>query len=114
MSIAEVKRRVKLSRWVEIIRACQSSGESVESWCQKHSVKKYSYYYWLRIIRQEMLNTHSPECAIVKVPDAVLVQPSETSECHKAILLNHHGTSVELPVEYDVKSLSELLKELAQ
>ena len=114
MSIAQVKRQVKLSHWSKIIRACQSSGQPVAFWCQKHGIKKTSYYYWLRIVRQKMLNEHSSGCAIVKVPDAVLERPSETSEFHGIILLNHHGTTVELPVWYDVKSLSALLKELVQ
>jgi|LSQX01.1.fsa_nt_gb predicted nucleotide-binding protein (sugar kinase/HSP70/actin superfamily) len=57
MNIQKVDREIKLSQWIEIIRECRSSGQSVRSWYIEHNIKQQSYYYWLRKIREQACNS---------------------------------------------------------
>ncbi len=43
MNIQKVDREIKLNQWIEIIRECRSSGQSVKSWCIEHNIKQQSY-----------------------------------------------------------------------
>lgn len=40
-----------MSQWVETIRECRSSGQTVKAWCAEHDINTKSYYYWLKRIR---------------------------------------------------------------
>ena len=46
-----VKNNARAAQWASIIRECQSSGQTVSSWCSENSVGIKAYYYWLRKLR---------------------------------------------------------------
>lgn len=115
MTIAQNKRQMKLGHWCHVIQACRTSGMSVSTWCQNNGIKIYSYYYWLRIIREESLHEHPTESSIVKVPDSILSQPETSVMEHPSkglIRLDYHHVTVEFPIDYDIREIARLLKEL--
>ena len=112
MSFTKVKRQLRLSHWTSIIQECQSSGQSITSWCEEHDVKPYTYYYWLRIIRQKSLDCIQNESSLVKIPDSSLPIEAETYGPHSMICVRHLQTTIELPSDYDVHRLALLIKEL--
>lgn len=115
MSLTAVKRSLRLSQWRSIIQACQSSGQSVSSWCEEHDIKPYTYYYWLRIIRQESLDSFKDGNVLLKIPDSCL--PMKTDEpplANKIIIWHYQKTSIELPFDYDVHKLVILVKGLCE
>lgn len=44
-----------MNEWRQLIHERQQSGLSVRAWCQQNGIRENSYYYWLRIIREEAL-----------------------------------------------------------
>lgn len=71
MNTREVTKRYRLNKWMEIIRNCRSSGQTVATWCAEHNVNPKSYYYWLKRVREaacEALPTlHSDQSTIVPI-----------------------------------------------
>jgi hypothetical protein len=114
MSFTEVKRQLRLSHWTSIIQECQSSGQSITSWCEEHDVKPYTYYYWLRIIRQKSLDCIQNEPSLLRIPDSSLLMKDEACGLHGMICIRHLQTSIELPRDYDVHRLAILIKELCE
>lgn len=53
VSIAKAEFRIQ--QWSNIIRACQSSGQTVVSWCADNGINVKTYYYWLRKLRLKSL-----------------------------------------------------------
>ncbi len=51
MDTREVTRKYRLNQWIEIIRECRSSGQTVSAWCAGHDINPKSYYYWLKRVR---------------------------------------------------------------
>lgn len=43
-----VKSEFRLQQWSRIISNCQSSGQTVVSWCKENGINIKTYYYWLR------------------------------------------------------------------
>jgi transposase-like protein len=46
-----VTNKYRLNKWIEIIRECRSSGQTVAAWCTEHDINPKSYYYWLKKVR---------------------------------------------------------------
>lgn len=71
MDTQEVKRQHRLKQWIEIVRQCRSSGQTVSAWCAENNINPKRYYYWLRCVRIaacELLPTSgSSESSIVPV-----------------------------------------------
>jgi hypothetical protein len=66
----EVAQKYRMRQWVETIRECRSSGQTVKAWCADHSINTKSYYYWLKRIREaacEALPTLGESSSIVPV-----------------------------------------------
>ena len=55
MTIPEAKRITRINEWSQRIHERQQSGQSVRAWCREKGIRENSYYYWLRIIREEAL-----------------------------------------------------------
>ena len=68
MTIPEAKRITRMNEWRQLIHERQQSGQSVRAWCLQNGIRENSYYYWLRIIREEALReTENRSCALVRV-----------------------------------------------
>lgn len=71
MDTQEVKRQYRLNQWIEVVRQCRSSGQTVSAWCAENNINPKRYYYWLRCVRTaacELLPTsEGNESSIVPV-----------------------------------------------
>jgi len=55
-TISTIKHQVLLSQWTERVRDCQTSGMTVQDWCNANNIGIKSYYYWLKRVRELTLN----------------------------------------------------------
>lgn len=51
MDTRKITQQYRLKQWMETIRECRSSGQTVKAWCAEHGVNPKSYYYWLKRVR---------------------------------------------------------------
>ena len=77
-------------------------------------MKPYTYYYWLRIIRQKTLDCIQNESSLIRIPDSSLPMEAEACLSDSMICVRHLQTSIELPTDYDVHKLAILVKELCR
>lgn len=65
---------LRLQEWAVRIRECQScpDGMSVASWCAGNGITKANYYYRLRRVRENYLESIQKE---IPVQQMVLVEP---------------------------------------
>ena len=69
MTISEAKRITRMNEWKQLIHERQQSGQSVRAWCLQNGIRENSYYYWLRIIREEALcEAENKSGALVRAP----------------------------------------------
>ena len=54
-------RQEKLALWGERIRACRSSGQTVQRWCADNGLSTGSYYKWQRLIFELASAEHEPQ-----------------------------------------------------
>ena len=100
-AITEIKTTVSMEQWQQRIMECQQSGMSIKAWCQENSVATSSYYYYLRKIRESMLQ----EKHLVQLE---LPKPASSSE----IRVETCGITVILPETASAEQLTAVLSAL--
>ena len=48
--------QVRMNNWASLIKARQSSGQTVKEWCADNDVSINAYYYWLRKLRKAAID----------------------------------------------------------
>ncbi|MGE1062145.1 hypothetical protein NXG27_13730 [Megasphaera paucivorans] len=119
MNTREVTQQYRLNQWMEIIRECRSSGQSVASWCANHGVRQSSYYYWLKQIRVTAcesfpaLSTSKQEIVPLNIPS-----PSsrgadfQAEEVTSAIIVRFGAVTLELHNNASATLIENTLKAL--
>lgn len=71
MNTREVANQYRLNKWIEIVRECRSSGQTVSAWCAEHDINPKTYYYWLKRVRtaacEALPSLHSQNNPIIPV-----------------------------------------------
>jgi hypothetical protein len=83
LNTREVTNQYRLNKWIEIIRECRNSGQTISAWCTDHDINPKTYYYWLRRVRMaacEALPTLSENNPIIPVNIPVSTDNTNTSD----------------------------------
>lgn len=80
MTILEAKRETRLAVWQRHIQDQRRSGLTVRAWCAQNGCSEKSYYYWLRLVRERMLE-QAAGSTLVQVRPEALVSASITGTC---------------------------------
>ena len=115
MTIAEAKRITRMNKWRRLIHERQQSGQSVRAWCQQNGIREYSYYYWLRIIREEALcEAENKSGALVRVePEKLAVETVSPQSSAGRIVIRANGVEAEFPSDTDIGMLAVFVKALS-
>ena len=105
--IASVKKRIRHQKWLEMYEAYLSSGKSVVEWCTENGISKKTFYYRLRQIRKDMIET-------VESHDIVPITavPEQQKNTDASIIIHGSGISIELPVDISSEILSAAIRGL--
>ena len=112
MMISEAKRITRMNEWRQLIQERQQSGQSVRAWCRQNGIRENSYYYWLRIIREEALReTENRSGALVRVePEKLAVGAVSPQSSLGRIVIRTHGVEAEFPSGTDIGILAAFVK----
>ena len=115
MTIPEAKRITRMNEWRQLIHERQQSGQSVRTWCLQNGIRENSYYYWLRIIREEALReTENRSCALVRVePEKLTVETASSQPSSGGIVVRTHGVEAEFLSGMDIGILAAFVKALS-
>ena len=115
MTIPEAKRTTRIIEWKRLIYERQQSGQSVRAWCLKNGIRENSYYYWLRIIREETLReTENKSGTLVRVePEKLAVETVSPQPSSGRIVIRAHGVEAEFPSGTDIGILAAFARALS-
>ena len=114
MTIPEAKRTARIIEWRQLIHERQQSGQSVRAWCLQNGIRENSYYYWLRIIREEALcEAENKSGALVRVePEEMVVGAVSPQPSSGGIVIRANGVEAEFPSDTDIGILAAFVKAL--
>jgi len=100
LNTREVTQQYRLNQWIERIRACRGSGQTVAVWCAENNINPKSYYYWLKRVRTaacEALPSMKTEVNPI-VPINIPIQSADSD-------LVNQETSAAIVVRFDAVTL---------
>ena len=101
--IMEIKNKIRISEWSDMVRACRGSGLTVRQWCNSNGINIKTYYYRLRKVREALCEeTHD----IVQIP--LTTGNSVTS----SIKINTGNLNLELPDTIPAATLRSVIEVL--
>ena len=87
----------------------------IRAWCRQNGIRENSYYYWLRIIREEALReTENRSGALVRVePEKLTVETVSPQPSSRGIVIRAHGVETEFPSGADIGILAAFVKAIS-
>ena len=114
MKASEAKRAIRNQEMTATVKRCQESGLTVREWCTQNDIKEYTYYYWLKRIRENALQ-ESGETLSINENQIIKVELSGKSENRKeSIRLQLSGCTLNIPAGTDYSDISKVLKALRE
>ncbi len=93
----------RLENWAQVIQAQQASGMSKRAFCQKERISERQFYYWLKRLRESLVDTVDPQ----------LVELSAPGKQSQTLLKIEMGEArMELPGTVDMDAVAAILKSL--
>ena len=99
-TLATVKQEVRLQEWSAQVEAQQASGLTVQQWCMENGVNPKTYYYHLKKVREQFLNS-SPAIVPLNVPQQ-----------NADIRIEKNGVQISLPANISPDTLLVLVQSL--
>lgn len=111
-------QEVRMTRWAEIIRGRQESGQTVREYCAQNGINEKSYYYWQQRIRRmlcELANHTEGSQSTVPLPAFAEVPiHSDMSVSSAAIKVHLGGAVVEIPSNASEAVVQTVLRTLRE
>ena len=99
-AITVVKREMRLHEWRMQIEEQQASGTTVQQWCADNGINSKTYYYRLRRVREQCIDT-APSIVPINLPQQSL-----------DIHIEKNGLQISLPTDVTPKTLIAVVHEL--
>lgn len=85
-----------------LIQECSASGLTKREFCQQRGIFEKSFYYWLRKLRTQMVETAAPRLVPLESGPAV-------EDVHQ---IRYRGAELKLPAGVDMDAVAVLLRDL--
>ena len=94
--------------------ACKTESAKIVTMCLQNGIRENSYYYWLRIIREEALcEAENKSGALVRVePEELVVGAVSPQPSSGGIVIRANGVEAEFPLDTDIGILAAFVKAL--
>ncbi len=67
MDTRSAKRYYQLQQWRTIIQERNNSGLTIDEYCSQNGLSRNSYFYWLRLVREELLDPQQSTSGFVEL-----------------------------------------------
>lgn len=95
-----VRDAYRAQAWAMLIQECSASGLTKREFCQQRGISEKSFYYWLRKLRTQMVESAGPQL--------VPLEPAATAE--DTLQIQYRGAELKLPAGVDIDAVAALLR----
>lgn len=100
--VLAVRDAYRAQEWAMLIQECSASGLTKREFCQQRGISEKSFYYWLRKLRTQMVESVAPQL--------VQLKPAPTME--DMLQIQYRGAELKLPAGVDVDAVAALLRSI--
>ena len=100
--VLAVRDAYRAQEWAMIIQECNASGLTKREFCQQRGISEKSFYYWLRKLRAQMVESAAPRLVPLESGPAV----------EDVLRIQYRGAELKLPAGVDMDAVAALLRDL--
>ena len=109
--IAEVKQVVRHENLKRMYEEYQRSGMKVNDWCVMQGLSIKTFYYRLKVIREEMLKeTDQHDIVPVMKCKTEMLSDMNTAKSDEKIHITGNGINIDLPATVSVELMTAILR----
>ena len=97
--VLAVRDAYRAQEWAMLIQECSASGLTKREFCQQRGISEKSFYYWLRKLRTQMVESAAPQ----------LVQLEPVPAAEDILQIQYRGAELKLPAGVDMNAVAALL-----
>ena len=96
--VTTVRKYLKREQWKTLIKECQSSGMTVNAWCNLNNICEQTYYRNLKILRSEICENFPVPTEISEKPVSFkkLEVQTPVAGTRAAVVIRLNGATVEV------------------
>ena len=98
--VLAVRDAYRAREWAMLIQECSASGLTKREFCQQRGISEKSFYYWLRKLRTQMVESAGPQ----------LVPLESVSAAEDILQIQYRGAELKLPSGVDMDAVAALLR----
>lgn len=98
--VLAVRDAYRAQEWAMLIQECRTSGLTKREFCQQRGISEKSFYYWLRKLRTQMVESAAPQ----------LVPIEPVSAVEDILQIQYRGADLKLPAGVDIDAVAALLR----
>ena len=95
-----VRDAYRAQEWAMLIQECNASGLTKREFCQQRGISEKSFYYWLRKLRTQMVESAAPR----------LVPLESVPAAEDTLQIQYRGAELKLPSGVDMDAVAALLR----
>ena len=100
--VLAVRDEYRAQNWAMVIQECAASGLSNRAFCRQRGIAEKSFYYWQRKLREQIVESASPQLVPLESPSA----PEEQ------LCIQYRGAELRLPIGVDMDAVAAILRSL--
>lgn len=108
MDIAKITNDFRLSEWVQVMKDQKTSGMTVNSFCLSRGIKRHSFYYWQRKLREMAGNAIIDQTAANVSTPAGWLQLGQENDPEDTIEVTVNGFSINVGVDTNPQLLKKV------
>ncbi len=117
MDVQKVSKKIKKEQWKELIKNREASGQPISKWCEEHGIQPSSYYYWLKVLRNEQCDIAlsngiiTPDAEFAEIP-IIDVSNNVSNQCKgesTAIRFNLGSTTIAVTNDISPELLDRII-----
>lgn len=98
-----VRDAYRLNDWAQIIQEQQASGLTKREFCQQNGITERQFYYWLKKVRQAVIETAQPQLVELRPQDCATAG---------TLKIEWGEAKLELPGAVDMDAVAALLRSI--
>ena len=113
-----MKLHYRMQQWAQIIQDRAASGETIKAYCEQRGLRRNSYYYWQRILReaasasmQEQIQP-DPQPALPPAGWTICEPMREDTPSPTGLQIEVNGCNVRVENDSDMKLLGRVCRML--
>lgn len=122
MGAKEIATEYRLAQWAQALRERAASGESIKEFCRSRGIKRNTYFYWQRKLRETACKQLSLSQEVIErknqpmqsFTEVRVEEPIQTAENTGLIHMEVGEARITIDSAYPLEKLAALLRELGR